>query len=339
MELKSEMLPDDLVQIVEIKFTKSSKTYSYLIIDDVNIGDDVYIKGKDKPYKALDVKTVKVKELPVSFEDMKLASKEPYEDSDIERLLKNNQVLRRMNNHHVKIIGRDDEINELLIAINKKRMKNTVIIGDPGCGKTTLVEAFSQKVEKNYHVLMFSVGDIVAGTQFRGMLEERLTRICNDVLEYNRNHYKKIIIFIDEIHMIMGKPGMPDDVSMHDILKPFLTDPDAILIGATTLREYAAIKKDKAFMRRITPIYISSLGDDAILKILKQFSNDEIPLDLLELILDESKDIPNTTNPDISIEIVDRVLATKKVLGIPIDPDLVLKTISKLKNSYQMEDE
>lgn len=339
MELKSEMLPDDLVQIVEIKFTKSSKTYSYLIVDDVNIGDDVYIKGKDKPYKVLEVKTVKVKELPVSFEDMKLASTEPYknEDTDLSKLLSRNPVLSKMNKN-TKIIGRDNELTELLIALNKNRMKSTVLIGDPGCGKTTLVEAFSQIVQDEYNVLSFAVGDIVAGTQWRGMLEERLTRICKDVLDYNKSHYKKIILFIDEIHMIMGKPGMPDDVSMHDILKPFLTDSDAILIGATTVREYKMIKKDKAFMRRITPIYVPNLNDEEVLRILAHFSKNQIDSDLLELILDESKEIPNTTNPDISIEIVDRLLATKKVLNTPIDPDLVFKTISKLKQSYKMEE-
>ena len=173
------------------------------------------------------------------------------------------------------------------------------------------------------------------GTHLVGF-KNALTKIFNDVLDFNIKNQMKIILFIDEFHMIISNAGCDSGVSMHDILKPYLTNNNLIVIGATTVNEYNKyVKKDVALMRRITPIFVNKLSDTAIVDILDNFSNHEVKRELLENILSETKNIPNTTNPDISLEILDRVLAKHEVLGCDINMKIINKEIFKLKECYE----
>ena len=321
--------------VVYVKFSKYSKLYAYLIEESVEVGQMVWVKDKNEPLEVIKVAELKESELPVPFEKMKYATiNRPFENHLLE-ILNNNKVLRRVEKR-IELIGREDIVEDLLVSINKKRMRNSILIGEAGCGKTTIVESFSDLIKSNYIVLAFNVGELISGTIYRGQLEEKLTKIFNDILDFNIKNQMKIILFIDEFHMIISNAGCDSGVSMHDILKPYLTNNNLIVIGATTVNEYNKyVKKDVALMRRITPVFVNKLSDTAIVDILENFSNHEVKRELLESILSETKNIPNTTNPDISLEVLDRVLAKHEVLGCDINMKIINREIFKLKECFE----
>ena len=224
-------------KVVYVKFSKYSKTYAYLIKDEVEVGFKVYVEGKDEPLEVLKIEILSKDELPVSLENMKYATtKEPINER-IKKIMDNNKVLRKIE-YSKEIVGREDIINDLLVSINKKRMRNSILIGAAGSGKTTIVEALSSIIKDKYVMLAFNIGELISGTIYRGMLEEKLSNIFNDILNFNKTHEIKIILFIDEFHMIVSNAGCDGSVSMHDIIKTYLTNPNMIVIGATTVNEY-----------------------------------------------------------------------------------------------------
>ena len=327
---------DVLFKTAFVKFSKYSKLYAYLVNEDVKVGMHIWIPGKDKSFEVLEVEDLKECDLPLPLEQMKYAYVRQPIDDKLNIILNNNKVLRKITKT-VNLIGRDDVLEDLVVSINKKRMKNSILIGDAGCGKTTIVESFSEMISDNYITLGFNVGELISGTTLRGMLEEKITNIFKDILEFNTNNRIKIILFIDEFHMLVSNCGCTDAVSMHDIIKTYLTNPNMIVIGATTIKEYNSyIKRDVALMRRITPIYVNNLSDNSVVDILDEFSNHEVEEELLRVIVNETKKIPNTTNPDISLEVLDRVMAKHDILGYKIDLDFINNEISKLKQSFEI---
>ena len=321
--------------VVYVKYSKYSKEYAYLIDDFVKVGSKVYVQGKDEPLEVIRIEVLPESKLPIEYSKMKYAFANQPIEYKISKLLQDNPVLKMVNGNK-RIIGRDDVLDELEASLYKRRMRNSLLIGEAGCGKTSIVEALVPILE-DYIILGFNVGELVAGTTLRGMLEEKLTKIFNDILTFNIANKIKIILFIDEFHMIVSNAGCSECVSMHDILKPYLTNPNIIVIGATTITEYNNyIKKDFALKRRITPIYVNNLNDNEVLKILDNFSNHKVDHKLLTYILNGTKDIKNTTNPDISLEVLDRILAKNEALGYEIDNNLINKEINKLKESYEM---
>lgn len=340
--LKNIEIDDDIKEafskfdVVYVKHSKYGKAYAYLIDEDVDVGNYVYVPDRDEPLEVIKKEIINAEDLPVPFHEMKTATLKQPIGSKISKLMKDNPILKIIRKK-TNLVGRKDTIEDLLVSINKKRMRNSILIGNTGCGKTTIVEEFSDLVKEDYIVLGFNVGELIAGTTLRGMLEERLAKILNDVLEFNKKNQIKVILFVDEFHMITQTACNNDEVSMHDILKTYMTNPNMILIGATTIGEYNKyVKKDVALMRRISPIYVNSLNDSTILQILVDFSNHKIDKNLLSMIIKKSKEIPNTSNPDISLEIVDRLLAKNEVLGYVINEELVNTEINKLKTSYEM---
>lgn len=321
-------------KVVYVKFSKYSKTYAYLIKDEVEVGFKVYVEGKDEPLEVLKIEILSKDELPVSLENMKYATtKEPINER-IKKIMDNNKVLRKIE-YSKEIVGREDIINDLLVSINKKRMRNSILIGAAGSGKTTIVEALSSIIKDKYVMLAFNIGELISGTIYRGMLEEKLSNIFNDILNFNKTHEIKIILFIDEFHMIVSNAGCDGSVSMHDIIKTYLTNPNMIVIGATTVNEYKTyIKQDNALMRRLTPIYVSNLSSNDVIKILDNFSEHKLDKTLLSTILDETNNIPNTNNPDISLEVLDRILSRNKILGTEINLASIKYEINRIKESY-----
>lgn len=174
----------------------------------------VWVKDKNEPLEVIKVAELKESELPVPFEKMKYATiNRPFENHLLE-ILNNNKVLRRVEKR-IELIGREDIVEDLLVSINKKRMRNSILIGEAGCGKTTIVESFSDLIKSNYIVLAFNVGELISGTIYRGQLEEKLTKIFNNVLDFNIKNQMKIILFIDEFHMIISNAGCDSGVSSH----------------------------------------------------------------------------------------------------------------------------
>eukprot|EP00427_Karlodinium_veneficum_P011554 CAMPEP_0169094316 /NCGR_PEP_ID=MMETSP1015-20121227/17887_1 /TAXON_ID=342587 /ORGANISM="Karlodinium micrum, Strain CCMP2283" /LENGTH=816 /DNA_ID=CAMNT_0009154979 /DNA_START=268 /DNA_END=2718 /DNA_ORIENTATION=+ len=175
------------------------------------------------------------------------------------------------------LVGRTAEIEQMIQALARRRKNNPVLVGDPGVGKTAVVEGLAQRIAKgevpdmlqDKRIIELDVCGLLAGTKNRGDFEARMKRVLDEVL----NSSGKVIIFIDEIHTIVGAGGSGKDGSALDaasILKPALARGDIQCIGATTLTEYRShIEKDSSLERRFQPIAVHETSNDETLHILK----------------------------------------------------------------------
>lgn len=206
-------------------------------------------------------------------------------------------------------IKRKDYIEQIIYILKKKQKNNPLLIGNAGVGKTALVEGLAQKL-KNETIYELDLGSIVAGTKYRGELEEKLIK----ALEYIKN--KKAIVFIDEIHNIVGAGSNDGSLDIANILKPYLTKTNIRLIGATTIDEYYTyINKDKALTRRFQNIFIEEPSIEETLKILTQikkhyeeYHNIHYNKFILRKIIHKCNlYIPNRCFPDKAIDVLDEV--------------------------------
>lgn len=233
------------------------------------------------------------------------------------------------------LVGRRNEIQILKESLFKTRMKNTILIGNAGCGKTAIIEQFVYEMKHHYTFLYFDVGGCVAGTKYRGEFEERLGGFLEEISQFNSKteNTKKIVLFIDEIHTIYKAGGAEGAIDASNIFKPYLSQGDIIIIGATTPEEYEkTIKIDKALSRRLSPLYVDDLDDEINLKILKKFAQDykEITEDIINYVFEKSKEL-NKANPDISIEILDRCIGKLRLTGEIINKKVVNEIVKYMK--------
>ncbi len=170
------------------------------------------------------------------------------------------------------VIGREKEIERVIQILARRTKNNPVLIGDPGVGKTAIVEGLAQRiVEGNVpapllgkRVLQLDVGSLVAGTMYRGQFEERLKRIIEELKQSNA------ILFIDEVHMLVGAGAAGSSVDAANILKPALARGEIQVIGATTLDEYRKyIESDSALERRFQPVFVEEPSEEEAIEILK----------------------------------------------------------------------
>jgi ATP-dependent Clp protease ATP-binding subunit ClpB len=159
------------------------------------------------------------------------------------------------------IIGRDEEIRRLIEIISRKTKNNPVLIGEPGVGKTAIVEGFTQRIVngdvpdnlKDKIVYELSLPSLIAGASYQGEFEKRL----NSVIKQVQDSHGTIILFIDEIHQLVGAGKTQGAMDAANIFKPMMARGDVKLIGATTLNEYRQyIEKDSALERRMQKIYV-----------------------------------------------------------------------------------
>lgn len=175
------------------------------------------------------------------------------------------------------VIGRDEEITRVIEILNRRTKNNPVLIGEPGVGKTAVVEGLAQKIVdgtvpqklQNKEVIRLDVVSLVQGTGIRGQFEERMQKLMEEI----RNR-REVILFIDEIHEIVGA-GATSDGSMDagNILKPTLARGELQLVGATTLNEYRIIEKDAALERRMQPVKVEEPSVEETITILKGLQN------------------------------------------------------------------
>jgi len=170
------------------------------------------------------------------------------------------------------IIGRDQEIGRIIQILCRRKKNNPVLIGEPGVGKTAIVEGLAQKIVegkvpellRDKRITTLDLASIVAGTKYRGQFEERLKTIINEIKDNDQ-----VIIFIDEIHTIVGAGGAEGAIDASNMLKPALARGEIQCIGATTLDEYRKhIEKDGALERRFQPIIINPPSEDETVRII-----------------------------------------------------------------------
>jgi len=170
------------------------------------------------------------------------------------------------------VVGRDEEIKRIIEILNRRNKNNPVLIGEPGVGKTAIVEGLALKIverkvpEKllNKEVYLLDIASLVANTGIRGQFEDRMKKIISEL--QNR---KNIILFIDEIHQIVGAGSAEGSMDAGNILKPALARGELQLVGATTLKEYRQIEKDGALERRFQPVIIHEPTVEEAITILK----------------------------------------------------------------------
>lgn len=229
------------------------------------------------------------------------------------------------NNELDKVIGRDLEIERIIEILERKNKNNPILIGEAGVGKTAIVEELARRITlgdvpntlKNKIIINLNLFNVIAGTKYRGEFEEKLSKIINE-LESNPN----IILFIDEIHTIMGAGGAEGAIDASNIMKPALARNKIKVIGATTLNEYkSSIEKDKALERRFQKILIKEPNYEEtkiilhkIKKNYENYHNVKIPENILDLTIKLSdKYITDRKNPDKSIDILDEICACTKI--------------------------
>jgi ATP-dependent Clp protease ATP-binding subunit ClpC len=172
------------------------------------------------------------------------------------------------------VIGREDEIKRVMQVLNRRTKNNPVIIGEAGVGKTAIAEGLAQKIVagdvpenlKDKRVLALDMGALVAGSKFRGEFEERLKAVMDEI----KRAAGEVIIFIDEIHQVVGAGGAEGAIDASTMLKPALARGELHVIGATTLDEYRRnIERDAALERRFAPVYIDEPSIEDTVEILK----------------------------------------------------------------------
>jgi ATP-dependent Clp protease ATP-binding subunit ClpC len=172
------------------------------------------------------------------------------------------------------VIGRDEEIKRVMQILTRRTKNNPVIVGEAGVGKTAIAEGLAQKIAaddvpdslKGRKVIALDMGALVAGSKFRGEFEERLKAVMDEVKESKG----EVILFIDEIHTVVGAGAAEGAIDASNMLKPALAHGELQCVGATTLDDYRKhIEKDKALERRFQPVFVNEPGIEATIEILR----------------------------------------------------------------------
>lgn len=243
------------------------------------------------------------------------------------------------------VIGRDEEVRRLIEILSRRTKNNPILIGEAGVGKTAIVEQLAQliinndvpKSLMNKRIISLDISSTVAGTKYRGEFEERIKKILKEVDEN-----EDIILFIDEIHTIVGAGGAEGAIDASNIFKPALARNKLRLIGATTIDEYKKhIEKDSALERRFQKIIIEQPDDETLKDILinlkpiyESYHNVLIDNNLIDLIIQLSnKYIYDRKQPDKSIDILDEVCAkvSLKESKKTKDYNLLLKSLKNIE--------
>lgn len=224
----------------------------------------------------------------------------------------------------------DNYLKRMLVILNKKYKNNPLLVGDAGVGKTAIVEGFAKYVYQNnldYEILTLNLSQMLSNTKYRGDFESRMDEAMNYI-----SSRENAILFIDEIHTIIGTGSSENSLDVANILKPYLARADIKIIGATTLDEYQkTIFKDKALRRRFDLINVLEPTLDVTKKILlglkpsyEDFHKIKLDDDLISYLCDEADaKIHNKKRPDKCIDILDEMLSYAKINSYKATSDLV----------------
>jgi len=223
------------------------------------------------------------------------------------------------------VVGRDREIGRMIQILSRRTKNNPVLIGEPGVGKTAIVEGLAQRIAKGdvphnllkKRLLSLDLAALIAGTKYRGEFEDRMKKMMKEVSED-----RSIILFIDELHTIIGAGGPEGTMDASNMLKPALSRGEMQIIGATTTKEYSKyIEKDSALERRFQMVKVEEPTDEETVQILSGiktkyedfhgvvYDDDVIP----SIVAFSRRYIPERSLPDKAIDILDEAGAAKKI--------------------------
>ncbi|HNW28340.1 MAG TPA: ATP-dependent Clp protease ATP-binding subunit [Spirochaetota bacterium] len=233
------------------------------------------------------------------------------------------------------VIGRDDEINRVIRILSRKRKNNPILIGEAGVGKTAIVEGLAQRIVRkeipeplyDKRVLSLDMAAIVAGTKYRGEFEERLKRVVKEIIDDGN-----IIIFIDEVHTLIGAGAAEGAIDAANILKPALARGELQCIGATTINEYKMyVEKDTALVRRFQSILVEEPDVDETIKILKGLkerfeSHHKVRFNqesLVKAAVLADRYINDRCLPDKAIDVIDEAGAMARLENFDMPEDII----------------
>ena len=239
------------------------------------------------------------------------------------------------------VIGRQTEINRVIQILSRRNKNNPVLIGEPGVGKTAIAEGLAQRIVshdvpeilKDCHVISLNMSSVVAGTKYRGEFEERLKKVIDEVKKH-----KDWILFVDELHTLVGAGSTEGSMDAANIMKPALARGELRCIGATTLKEYKKyIEKDAALERRFQPVKVGEPTPEDTLKILKglrdryeAFHKAKITDEAMKTAVELSgRYITDRFQPDKAIDVIDEA-AAKVRMEASSTPDALKEKEEKL---------
>jgi len=249
------------------------------------------------------------------------------------------------------VIGRDEEIKRVMQILTRRTKNNPVIIGEAGVGKTAIAEGLAQKIAagdipdslKNRRVIALDMGALVAGSKFRGEFEERLKAVMDEV----RQSSGEIILFIDELHTVVGAGAAEGAIDASNMLKPALARGELQCVGATTLDEYRQhIEKDKALERRLQPVFLSEPSVESTIEMLRglrpryEAHHKNIKIDdsaLIAAVKLSQRYISDRFLPDKAIDLIDEA-ASKLRIDIESKPQNIKMMDEEIRHLQEEEE-
>lgn len=342
----SEILKQASFEANSLKSLKVEPEHIFLALLDVSESTAVKVLEKIG-FSAFDVKTDVIREL--DFKDKTKAQQkvQALEGSFLEKFGVN-MTQKAKKDHYDQVVGRDDIVERVVQILGRRTKNNPCLVGEPGVGKTAIAEGVANlMVSKNApdylmgkSLIAVSLGGLLAGSKFRGEFEDRLTQLIQEV-----QVKKDVILFIDEIHTLVGAGATQGAMDAANILKPFLSRDDIQLIGATTVSEYRQyIEKDMALERRLQPVKVAEPSLEACKEMLmgiksryEKYHQIQIEDQAIEAaVMLSDRFITDRYMPDKAIDLMDEAASRIKILKHKILKEKDIKDVVQMWTGIPM---